>query len=294
MDNLLFPEHEWDYVDKAVDRVKLAWLSHHHMNPDGKPMLLAFSGGKDSICLFFVCKRASEELGIPMEKMFHVQYNITTVDPPELVYFIRDLKKDYPFIELHHPKKTMWQLIEENGILPTMGTRYCCRVLKETSHVKGGFTLTGVRKSESPKRSGRTSFEIHDKKEIILLNDNDFDRREKEFCMQKNAHICNPIIDWSEDDVWHFIRGKNLPYCKLYDEGFDRLGCIGCPMKSREKRELDFQRWEGFKRKYLEACAKVCEKRGRGETAEELFDWWITGIFTDKSKQTETLFDLGA
>lgn len=105
-EQLLFPEHEWDYVDRAVERVKIAWGFHHMMNPNGEKMLLAFSGGKDSICLFFVCKQAAEELGVPMETMFHVQYNITNVDPPELVRFIRDvMKKEYPFIELHHPKK---------------------------------------------------------------------------------------------------------------------------------------------------------------------------------------------
>ena len=94
MENLLFPEHEWDYVNRAVERVKLAWGFHRMMNPDGRKMLLAFSGGKDSICLFFVCKRASEELGIPMEQMFHVQYNITCVDPPPLVWFVREMKKE--------------------------------------------------------------------------------------------------------------------------------------------------------------------------------------------------------
>lgn len=139
MNNLLFPEHEWDYVDRAIERVKNAWNFHHMMNPNGEKMLLAFSGGKDSICLFFVCKRASEELGIPMEEMFHVQYNITNVDPPELVRFIRDvMKRDYPFIEMHHPKKTMWQLIATKKIPPTRIARYCCSNLKEISRVRGG------------------------------------------------------------------------------------------------------------------------------------------------------------
>lgn len=240
---LMFPEHEWDYVDKAVERVKMAWEFHHMMNPDGKPMLLAFSGGKDSVCLFFVCKRASEELGIPMERMFHVQYNITCVDPPELVYFIREMKKSYPFIELHHPKKTMWELIVKAKMPPTRMVRYCCSALKESSKFQGGYSLTGVRRAESVRRSKRGAYEIIKNRiedrvstDRILLNDNE-DRRQTEFCMQKNTYVCNPIIDWSDEDVWHFIKGKNLPYCKLYDEGFKRLGCIGCPMAPTRERE---------------------------------------------------------
>lgn len=237
-----FPEYEWDYVTNSVERVKLAWQLHHMMNPDGKKMLMAFSGGKDSICLFFICKQASEELGLKMEDIFHVQYNITCVDPPELVYFIREMKKTYPFIEMHHPKKTMWKLIASKHMPPTRIARYCCENLKESSHVKGGYTFTGVRRAESVKRSKRNAYEALGSKESkfgtdhILLNDNE-DRRASEFCMQKNAYVCNPIIDWSDEDVWHFIKGKNLPYCKLYDEGFKRLGCIGCPMAPTRERE---------------------------------------------------------
>lgn len=204
----LFPEHEWDYVDKSVERVKLAWGFHHMMNPDGKPMLLAFSGGKDSICLFFVCKRAAEELGIPMEQMFHVQYNVTTVDPPELVRFIREFKKDYPFIEMKRPGITMWDLIVKRQTPPTRLARYCCAVFKETSRISGGYVLTGVRRSESVKRKGRDSFEIlgETSKEKVLLGDNTEDRGEKEYCMQSNSYVCNPIVDWTEEDVWRFIR----------------------------------------------------------------------------------------
>ena len=238
-ENLLFPEHEWDYVNMAVERVKTAWMFHHHMNQDGKPMLLAFSGGKDSICLFHVCKRASEELNMPMEKMFHVQYNLTTVDPPELVYFIREMKKTFPFIEIHRPKNNMWKLIEEHSFPPTRQMRYCCKELKETATIKGGYCLTGVRHAESKQRSERTPYEVRGttKNNRILLNDNDVERRETEFCMQKNTYICNPIIDWTDDDVWHFIKGFNLPYCKLYDMGFKRLGCIGCPLSTERERE---------------------------------------------------------
>lgn len=238
----LMPEYDWAYIDLAVERVCTAWELHHMMNPDGKPMFLAFSGGKDSICLFFVCKKASEKVGLPMEQMFHVQYNITCVDPPELVYFVREMKKTYPFIVMHHPKETMWQLIVKKGMPPTQKVRYCCSSLKESSNVRGRYSLTGVRRAESAKRANRNAYEALGSRQArfgedhILLNDNE-DRRWSEFCMQKNAYVCNPIIDWSDEQVWAFIRKENLPYCKLYDEGFERLGCIGCPMASSRERE---------------------------------------------------------
>lgn len=290
----LMPEHDFDYVKTAVERVKIAWGFHHNMNPDGRPMLLAFSGGKDSICLFFVCKRASEELGIPMEKMFHVQYNITTVDPPELVQFIRELKKTYPFIVLKHPKKNMWQLIEKEMFPPTQKARYCCEELKESASARGEYTLTGVRRAESPKRANREEIEIRRKgSRAVYLGDNVEEEREIRYCMKTESYICNPIIDWSDEDVWKFIKHENLPYCKLYDEGFSRLGCIGCPMASKRERERQFARWPGYEKCYKRAFQRMVETHHRYEwkTGEEVFDWWMNFDFSKTNQQPEKLFE---
>ncbi|WP_459851736.1 phosphoadenosine phosphosulfate reductase family protein [Humidesulfovibrio idahonensis] len=38
----------------------------------------------------------------------------------------------------------------------------------------------------------------------------------------------NPILDWTEMDVWAFITGEALPYCELYHEGYRSLGCMPC------------------------------------------------------------------
>lgn len=54
-------------------------------------------------------------------------------------------------------------------------------------------------------------------------------------CPTKGKHIINPIIDWEEDDVWEFIKAYDVPYCTLYDKGYKRLGCIGCPMSTNKK-----------------------------------------------------------
>lgn len=301
MENLLFPEHEWDYVNRAVERVKLAWGFHRMMNPNGRKMLLAFSGGKDSICLFFVCKRASEELGIPMEQMFHVQYNITCVDPPPLVWFVREMKKEYSFITIHHPKETMWKLIEKKKMPPTRIVRYCCSNLKEISDIKGGYTLTGVRHAESSKRAGRESIEIKGKtkSEAIYLGDNVENERDIRYCMQTESYMCNPIIDWSDEDVWKFIKGNNLPYCSLYDEGWERIGCIGCPMAPTKQREFEFSQFPKFAECYKRAFGKMLDryteeeraKRSLWKDAEDVFHWWMYGEAEKKgAEQEETLF----
>ena len=77
--------------------------------------------------------------------------------------------------------------------------------------------------------------------------------------MQKNAYICNPIIDWSEDDVWNFIRHNNLPYCSLYDQGWTRLGCIGCPMGTIDQREREFRQYPKYAECYKRAFKRMLD-----------------------------------
>lgn len=77
----------------------------------------------------------------------------------------------------------------------------------------------------------------------------------------KRQRVLNPIIDWDESDVWEFIREYNVSYCKLYDEGFKRLGCIGCPMATAETRAKEFKRWPKYKEAYRRTFVKMCEKK---------------------------------
>ncbi len=93
---------------------------------------------------------------------------------------------------------------------------------------------------------------------------------------------------WPDDVVWEFIREHQLPYCKLYDEGFKRLGCIGCPMSSKANKARDFARWPNYEKKWRQLFRDIWNKRtgtiqrdGRiwfgdryFENDEKLWDWW--------------------
>lgn len=209
---------------------------------------VAFSGGKDSIVIYDLIKRS----GVLAD--YH--YNITGIDPPELFYFIRDNFKD---VQRHRPETTIWKLIEKKGFPPTRMIRYCCSELKERGG-KDRFVVTGVRWAESSRRSSRRMIET---------------------CFKDSRkHYVNPIIDWSDEEVWGYIKTNNLPYCSLYDEGFTRLGCIGCPMGKNQIKELN--RWPKYKTKYINAFQKGLDAhkdrhRESGNTGNEVFQWWIRG-----------------
>lgn len=259
---------------ETINRVAISIDRLQYFEPE-EGYYLAFSGGKDSQTIYHLAKEAGVK--------FDAHYNLTTLDPPELIHFIKD---NYPDVIIDKPKQSMWKLIAKWG-LPTRLKRWCCSELKEHGG-EGRICVTGVRWAESNARSKRTPFEVVTKKfkDAKLFNDNDEGRRLFENCMQKGKRVINPIIDWKEEDVWEYIKSRGLKYCKLYDEGFSRIGCIGCPMADK-KRIAEFERYpkylENYKRavarflpEYLER-AKVKGLTPQFTTPDEMMEWWIYG-----------------
>jgi phosphoadenosine phosphosulfate reductase len=257
-------ETELEYrIKTAIDRLQA-------FEPE-EGYYLAFSGGKDSQCIYHLAKEAGVK--------FDAHYNVTGIDPPELVYFIR---KQYPDVKRDMYEKSMWRLIEQNGP-PTSLQRFCCKNLKERGG-EGRVCVTGVRWAESTRRAKtRNVAEYMGKtmKEKVLFNDNSEMRRMMENCSVKGKYILNPIIDWSESNVWDYIKSRNLKYCSLYDKGEKRLGCIGCPMSGGKGIKKDFRKYPKFKKLYLKAFEKFLTRRkNKGNpapwnTAEDLMEWWL-------------------
>ena len=117
---------------------------------------------------------------------------------------------------------------------------------------------------------------------VVLNYDNTENQRMVTHCIRTGKVLLNPIIDWEDDDVWEFLNSNGIEHCCLYDEGFRRLGCIGCPMGRTERMKAEFERWPKYKELYLRAFAKMIEarkKKGlpveRWETPEAVMKWWL-------------------
>lgn len=275
-----------DKEKKAIERIKIASeMSLHHYK---KPLVCAYSGGKDSDVLLELFKRS----GIP----FEVHNSHTTADAPQTVRHIqkvfRGLESEWIKYEIEMPTykgepTSMWKLIPEKLMPPTRLVRYCCSVLKETG-CANRYIATGVRWDESTARMQREEFEkIANKKKdkekftiTMLMNDNDKRRRMNELCMQQNKMVVNPIIDWTHRDVWEYINSEKIETCELYQCGYDRVGCIGCPMAGK-KRKREFEDFPQYKKLYIHAFERMLKERERRgkentwKTGEDVFAWWI-------------------
>ena len=248
---------------------------------------LAFSGGKDSQALFHMTQLAGVK--------FRGHMNLTSVDPPEVIRFV---KKNYSEVELLKPGKSIFQHAVEKEILPTMRVRWCCAEYKETAGA-GKVTLIGIRKAESTRRAKRNEVEINNRKFSGNLDGLDEYRQEQKAlrarskskeqgvnitnadeeqtlgCIHgKESLLISPIIYWNEQDVWEFLNDvMKVPHCSLYDEGWHRIGCIGCPMSSRKQKMLENARYPHVKRNWIKAIKAI--RNGGGASKKEYIRWNI-------------------
>lgn len=268
-----------DKEHMAIERIRLA--SDMSFRFYEKPVLLCYSGGKDSDLLLQLTLAA----GVP----FEIQHSLTTADAPQTVNYVRKVFHDLEIRGIRANinrglykghTASMWNLIPQKLMPPTRLIRYCCSILKETAG-KNRHIMTGIRWAESTARKGRGIYEsIEHKREnrIILTNDNGDFRKLHERCEVKSETVTNPVIDFSDSEVFDFL--GNTPLNPLYDMGFNRVGCIGCPMAGKQ-RYREFEIFPAYKMLYFRAFERMLKEReARGKDtlwtcAEDVFRWWM-------------------
>jgi len=206
-----------------------------------------FSGGKDSIALH----RCAEIAGVRVAW----QYAITTIDPPEVVRFIR---RQYPHVLRTPPRHgNFFTRMRHVGVVPTRFVRWCCHEYKETRGPLNSVWINGVRREESGARASRPAASINPRTRRLYIS---------------------PLVDWDSEYLWDFIRSEGLAYPSLYDEGFRRLGCVGCPLSSRASREMGFARWPRLARLWRRSIEYVWahQRRQVGQTWEEYYEAWMS------------------
>ena len=220
---------------------------------EDKPLILANSGGKDSLVLYHLAK--SKGYNIP------IIHSNTTIDPPGTLGYIRRVMPETAIIQ---PKLSFLQLIEKKAF-PVRRTRYCCEILKE-NFGKGKAVIEGVRADEGNERKGRDYIQC--------------DSRAK---MKGTTHIY-PIYDFTTVEIWQYIIYNDLEVAPCYYDGMNRLGCVGCPLASVKNRRKEFEMYPKFRAAITKAITrgmaanpqwKISQcTQGGGDRA---FEWWLSG-----------------
>ena len=241
-----------------VERSERAIALIRANEPEGA-YYLAFSGGKDSC----VIKHLASVAGV----RFDPWYNNTTIDPPELVRFIKRHHGDVRWSEPEHGNM-FYRIATNPAAPPTRQWRWCCSEYKE-GNGNGRVKIFGVRAAESRTRKHFW--------------------RDLSTDLQRDVCVC-PVVYWTDAQIWEYIRANRLPYCELYDEGWTRLGCVACPLKSERQQESDFRRWPHYEKMWKRSVIANWEKwkdvpnsktgeprfHARFKTGEEFWHWWLT------------------
>ena len=269
-------------IDYSIDLLRKAEKMALRLDPENG-FWLAFSGGKDSQALYHIAKMAGVK--------FRAHMNLTSVDPPEVIRFV---KEHYPDVELIKPKMSIYFSCKKKGILPTRTIRWCCAEYKEIGGI-GKVTLTGIRKQESSRRSKREEISTEIKRKRNEQSFDQWSEHEEKMvaCVGgKDKILVSPIIYWTERDVWEFLNINNIPHCKLYDEGYSRIGCILCPMSNYKSKIRDMKRYPHAKRNWIKTIQWMIDNgyiNYNFQDAETGFNWWISGKSFDEFYADEVL-----
>ncbi len=224
----------------------------------------AFGGGKDSVGIHKIAELAKVKVD------WH--YCVSPIDPPQVHKFIREY---YPDVQWDYHARGFWQTVDKRQ-LPMRQSRWCCEIIKEAGGI-GRVVIVGNRRYEGTIRKHQKCYEQHRTLDKTFIR---------------------PIIEFTNSDIWQFIREYDLPYCSLYDEGvkrkgygkgyFKRLGCVLCPFSRQVELEtLYFPKIAALWRRACDHIIAARLSRGnltkRGKpykrnfkTGQELYDWWIS------------------
>ena len=135
---------------------------------------------------------------------------------------------------------------------------------------------------------------------MVLNFDNSDSRRAVEHCFRTTSTMINPILDWAEEDVWDFLHHYGCQSNPLYQCGFSRIGCIGCPLAGAKHQKEEFKQHPKYYEAYIrtfEKMVKALEEKGNKKNfswtdGEAVMHWWLKDERIDNGQLNFDGFDI--
>ncbi len=146
------------------------------------------------------------------------------------------------------------------------------------------ITIIGKEKTvqKEAEKSG-IDYSVNKKGGLILNDDNDENRRFVEQCYRTTSTMVNPIVDWTDEDVWDFLHHYGCQSNPLYGCGYKRIGCVGCPLGGFASMKREFARYPKYRDNYIRAFDRMLVRRKeRGlpisdiwKDGKSVMTWWV-------------------
>ncbi|MFT9848725.1 phosphoadenylyl-sulfate reductase [Aneurinibacillus sp. REN35] len=218
----LTPERHANIIEQLENKDALDVLRWAY-NEFGNDLIYACSFGAEGMVLIDLISRVR-----PDAKVVFLDTHVHFKETYELIECV---KARYPAlrIELKEPGITLEEQARLHGTeLWKSNPDQCCKIRKlaplEEVLGEARAWLSGLRRDQSPTRSHTQFVNI--------------DRR------FRSIKVC-PLIHWTWDDVWHYIKLYQLPYNELHDKGYPSIGCEHCTMPVEKGEDSRTGRWMG-------------------------------------------------
>lgn len=200
----------------------LAWVNEK-FEPAEVTMATGF--GAEGICLIDMLSKINKRIPI-----FYLDTDVLFPETYQLKNRLQD-RYGIRFVRIASSLSLDRQAVHYGDRLWERDPDLCC-TLRKTDPLKEALRpfdawITGIRRDQSTARKNAKVIERDERYGLLKVN---------------------PLLGWSREEVWSYIRKHRLPYNPLYDQGYSSIGCIHCttPVTTGEGERAG--RWRGFQK----------------------------------------------
>jgi len=219
--------NSWNVVAQHLSNANLTQILEWAIRKFGEKLTLACSFGAEDVVLVDALQR------IPGGKKVDIFYLDTDLHFPE-TYETRDRLEERYGIRFKRvtPALTLDEQQASYGpALWRQDPNRCCYLRKvqplEKTLSEYDAWMTGIRREQSPTRRKAQIVEVDQRFRLTKVN---------------------PLVHWTSEDVWAYIRERDVPYNPLHDERYPSIGCAPCTRPVHEGEDLRSGRWSGFQK----------------------------------------------